>query len=82
MPIDAIDVEAPASSGSGLSPEGRRMLDAIDRLPDGEREALDLVRIHGMTQVEAAGLLDVSVKTIQRRLQRAMLLLAAELNDL
>src|SRR5436305_2799043 len=28
---------APAGSGSGLSPDGRRMLDAIDRLPEDER---------------------------------------------
>src|SRR5262244_1917358 len=43
-------VPAPAGSDSGLSPEGRRMLEAIDRLPEGEREAFDLVRIQGLTQ--------------------------------
>jgi RNA polymerase sigma factor (sigma-70 family) len=80
--IHGIDVAAPASSGSGLHPAARRMLDAIEGLPEGEREALDLVRIHGMTQVEAAELLGVSVKTVQRRLQRSLLLLAAELKDL
>ncbi len=58
------------------------MLDAIEGLPEGEREALDLVRIHGMTHVEAAELLGVSIKTVQRRLQRSLLLLAAELSDL
>lgn len=80
--IQGLDVVAPLSSGSGLHPAARRMLEIIDRLPDGEREALDLVRIHGMTQVEAADLLGVSVKTVQRRLQRSLILLAAELNDL
>jgi RNA polymerase sigma-70 factor (ECF subfamily) len=40
---------APASSGSGLSPDGRRMLEAIDGLPGDEREAFDLVRIQGLT---------------------------------
>jgi RNA polymerase sigma factor (sigma-70 family) len=80
--IHGIDVAAPASSGSGLHPAARRMLDAIEGLPEGEREALDLVRIHGMTQPEAAELLGVSVKTIQRRLQHALLFLTAELRDL
>src|SRR5262245_3822761 len=53
---------APAAAGSdsGLTPDGRRMLDAIDRLPAGEREAFDLVRIQGMTQGEAAEVLGVS----------------------
>ena len=38
-------VPAPASSDSGLTPDGRRILAAIDSLPEGEREAFDLVRI-------------------------------------
>src|SRR5262245_58387400 len=38
-------VPAPASSDTGLSPESRRMLAAIESLPEGEREAFDLVRI-------------------------------------
>ena len=80
--VQEIDVASPASSDSGLPPAARRMLHAIEALPDGEREALDLVRIHGMTHAEAAELLGVSLKTIQRRLQRSLLLLAAELNDL
>jgi RNA polymerase sigma-70 factor (ECF subfamily) len=43
-------VPAPVSSDTGLTPEGRRMLAAIDGLPEGERDAFDLVRIQGMTQ--------------------------------
>ncbi len=38
-------VPAPASSDSGLTPDGRRILEAIERLPEEEREAFDLVRI-------------------------------------
>jgi RNA polymerase sigma-70 factor (ECF subfamily) len=75
-------VPAPATSGSGLSPEGRRMLLAIGDLPEEEREAFDLVRIQGLTQVEAAEVLGVSIKTVQRRLNRALLILAEELDDL
>jgi RNA polymerase sigma-70 factor (ECF subfamily) len=73
---------APPSSGSGLSPDGRRILAAIDGLPEGEREAFDLVRIQGMTQAEAAQVLEVSVRTVIRRLNRGMHLLAAALGDL
>jgi RNA polymerase sigma-70 factor (ECF subfamily) len=47
-------VPAPASTASGLSPDGHRMLAAIDRLPDDERETFDLVRIQRLTQAEAA----------------------------
>ena len=75
-------VPSPASSGSGLTPNGRRMLQAIGDLPEDEREAFDLVRIQGMTQVEAAELQGVSIKTVQRRLNRALLILTEELDDL
>jgi RNA polymerase sigma-70 factor (ECF subfamily) len=75
-------VPSPASSVSGLSPDGLRMLQAIDELPDDEREVFDLVRIQGMSQVEVAELLDVSTKTVQRRLNRALMILAEQLDDL
>ena len=58
------------------------MLEAIDNLPEDEREVFGLVRLQGLTQVEAAEVLDVSAKTVQRRLNRASLLLAEELNNL
>jgi RNA polymerase sigma factor (sigma-70 family) len=73
---------APASSGSGLSPDGRRMLEAIDGLPEDEREAFDLVRIQGLTYDEAAELLGVVPRTVQRRLDRGLRLLTERLGDL
>jgi RNA polymerase sigma-70 factor (ECF subfamily) len=75
-------VPAPASSASGLSPDGLRMLRAIEELPEEEREVFDLVRIQGMTQAEAAQLLEVSVVTVKRRLNRGLRLLAEQLSDL
>jgi RNA polymerase sigma-70 factor (ECF subfamily) len=75
-------VPAPASSGSGLTPKAGRILAAIDGLPECEREAFDLVRIQGMSQAEAARVLQVSVMTVNRRLNRALQLLAAKLSDL
>jgi RNA polymerase sigma-70 factor (ECF subfamily) len=73
---------APASSASGLTPDGLRMLRAIDELPEDEREVFDMVRIQGMTQVEAAELLGVSAVTVKRRLSRGLRLLAEQLADL
>jgi RNA polymerase sigma-70 factor (ECF subfamily) len=75
-------VPAPPSSGSGLSPDGRRILEAIGELAEDEREVFDLVRVQGMTQVEAAQLLGVSTVTVRRRLNRGLRLLAEKLNDL
>ena len=75
-------VPAPATSGSGITPEGLRMLRAIDALPETEREAFDLVRVQGLTQVEAAQLLGVSTVTVKRRLNRGVRLLAEQLADL
>ena len=73
---------APASSGSGITPDGRRMLSAIDNLPEDAREAFELVRFQGLTQVEVAEVLNVSTKTVQRRLNRASLILTRELKHL
>ena len=73
---------APASSGSVLTPDGRRMLKAIDDLPEEERDVFGLVHIQGLTQGEAAEVLGVSVRTVQRRLNRSLLLLAEQLDDL
>jgi len=75
-------VPAPATSGSEISPDGCRMLEAIDNLPDEEREVFCLVRLQGLAQTEAAELLEVSIKTVQRRLNRARLLLSESLDDL
>jgi RNA polymerase sigma-70 factor (ECF subfamily) len=75
-------VPTPPSSGSGLSAEGRRMLQAIDSLPEDEREVFGLVRVQGMTQSEAARVLGVAAVTVKRRLNRGLRLLAEQLADL
>jgi RNA polymerase sigma-70 factor (ECF subfamily) len=72
----------PASTASGLSPDGRRMLGAIESLPEDEREVFDLVGIQGLTHTEVATVVGISEKTVQRRLNRARLLLAERLADL
>lgn len=70
------------SSDSCLSQDARRMLTAIEGLPTDEREAFELVRIQGLSNTETATVVGVSVKTVQRRLNRARLLLAQQLTDL
>src|SRR5262249_1941339 len=73
---------SPASTASGLSPDARRMLEVIERLPEDEREVFDLVGIQGLTHAQAATVIGVAEKTVQRRLNRARFLLAERLADL
>jgi RNA polymerase sigma-70 factor (ECF subfamily) len=87
QPAEAALVESgvaasPSSMDSGLSPDARRILEVIDGLPEDEREVFELVGIQGLTHAEAAMVLDVSQKTVQRRLHEARLLLAERLADL
>jgi RNA polymerase sigma factor (sigma-70 family) len=74
-------VPAPASSDTGLTPDCRRILEAIERLTEGEREASDPARIEGLSQAETAQVLEVSVMTVNRRLNRGLQRLAAMLGD-
>src|SRR5262245_46996790 len=83
-PVELVEglAAAPSSSESRLSLDARRMLEAIDGLPEDEREVFRLVRMQGMSQTEVADLLGVSAKTVQRRLNRSLLLLSEVLADL
>ncbi len=72
----------PASNDSRLGQDARRMLEAIERLPEDEREVFELVRLQGLSYAETAAIVEVSIKTVQRRLNRARLLLAEQLADL
>jgi RNA polymerase sigma-70 factor (ECF subfamily) len=77
-------VEAPVLVGSIQegTPMARRILAAIEALPDDEREIFNLVRVQGMTQLEAAGVAGCSERTVQRRLSRGLMLLTEQLIDL
>lgn len=72
---------APAADDSAIRTRSRRLLAAIEQLPEDEREVLELVQIQGLTHAETAALLQVATKTIQRRLNRALLFLAARLEE-
>src|SRR5262249_3157584 len=66
-------VAAPQSSGSVISVNTRRMLEAIESLPEEEREAFELLRIQGMSCAETAQTLGVSESTVHRRLHRGLM---------
>ena len=75
-------VAAPSTDASSLTADASRILAAIEALPEGEREAFDLVRVQGLSQAEAADVLGVSTMTVNRHLHRALQLLSASLADL
>jgi RNA polymerase sigma factor (sigma-70 family) len=52
-----------------------------DKLPEEEREVVNLVFYQGLTQEEAASVLGLSVRTLKRRWQQAKLALQACLDD-
>jgi RNA polymerase sigma-70 factor (ECF subfamily) len=80
-PVEGVAL-APESSGSELRLNARRMLEAIDGLPDEEREVFSLVRIHALLQTEVADLLGVPAKAVQRRLNSSVVLLTEKLAEL
>jgi RNA polymerase sigma factor (sigma-70 family) len=74
--------DAVTDSGASNTNDTLRMLAAIDELPEEEREVLSLVRVQGMTHNEAASVLGVSVKTVQRRLNKSLALLDEACGDI
>jgi RNA polymerase sigma factor (sigma-70 family) len=70
------------SSTSQLGPTAQRLLQAIEELPGEEREVFELVKIQGMTNLGAAGVLGISDRTVLRRMNRALLLLTQKVGDL
>jgi RNA polymerase sigma-70 factor (ECF subfamily) len=84
FPLELVDgqAQAPENSASTLGLNARRMLQAIDSLPEEEGEVFSLVRIQGLSQTEVAELLEISPRTVLRRLNRSLLLLTEMLADL
>jgi RNA polymerase sigma factor (sigma-70 family) len=70
------------SDDSYVSPQLRCILEALAELSSEELEVFDLIKIQGLTYAEAADMLGVASKTIQRRLNRALLTLGDRLSDL
>jgi RNA polymerase sigma factor (sigma-70 family) len=81
LPESLAQIEPPSGSSQD-GPNLRRIFDAIDSLPDDEREVFQLVRLQGMTKPEVAEVVGISVKTVHRRLNRSLLHLTQQLDDL
>lgn len=79
--LNVDSIAAPDSQGSELSPKARFIFQAIENLPPELQEAFDLVRIQGLTHFEAANVLQISTKTIQRRLANSLVLLTEALKE-
>jgi RNA polymerase sigma-70 factor (ECF subfamily) len=56
--------------------------DEVEQLPVEEREVLSLIFYHGWKQADVADLFQVSVRTVQRRLDSALVKLHGRLRDL
>lgn len=59
----------------------RRLYDAIESLPEEERDVVDLLWFHDLSQIEAAAVLGVATKTVARRWARARLRLHQDLGE-
>ena len=80
--IETQGVADKSVSEPGVTANARRILDALDSLGEEERDVFGLVRIQGLTHDEAADVLGVSSKTVQRRLNRGRMQLVGLLKDL
>ncbi|HVO12369.1 MAG TPA: RNA polymerase sigma factor [Vicinamibacteria bacterium] len=79
--VDPADLGLP---GGDTTPAGElrwRLERAMARLPTHYREALLLVGVEGLTQVEAAAVCGVRPEALRKRVERARNLLAAELGE-
>jgi RNA polymerase sigma-70 factor (ECF subfamily) len=56
------------------------LLEAIDKLPDDEREVVEFLFFHGMSQAETAEIVAVDESTVKRRWARARVKLAEKLS--
>lgn len=55
--------------------------EAIEKLPEPERELFDLLLYQGLEQAEAAALLGIPLRTFKRKWQHARLMLSEALGD-
>lgn len=83
---DVADTPRPAHDPGDTSHDPSRLAawsefhEQIAALPEDEREVFDLIWYHGLSHAEAAELLHVSTRTVERRWQTARLRLYEALN--
>jgi RNA polymerase sigma-70 factor (ECF subfamily) len=79
MPEEVADARGEAVADPMLR---RRVLEAIDQLPRGQRESFVLVHLEGLTVQQAADVAGRAIGTTKSHLHRALARLRAELADL
>lgn len=84
LPLEtAVDVADEAVTGEAALDDVRalrRTMEALVRLPANLKEPLILTAINGLSQAEAAAILDLSEKAIETRVYRARKMLADQLS--
>jgi RNA polymerase sigma-70 factor (ECF subfamily) len=73
--------DAAASAGSTDLDRWREFHERVAQLPDEEREVMDLLYYQELPQAEAAAVLGINLRTLQRRWQDARVRLARLLRD-
>ena len=81
QPPDSIDPSPRPDQALGRTEDGERLLDALQRLPDRQREAIILQYYQGLSNMEAARLMDVSVDALESLLARGRRALRAILME-
>ncbi len=74
--VPLTDEHAVAGPGAESRLELERVFRAMEQLPEGQREALVLTAVHGLSYEEAARVLEVSLSLLKVRIHRARLRLA------
>jgi RNA polymerase sigma-70 factor (ECF subfamily) len=82
VPLSDTMVGTPSDHAVEPSPTAHHILKAINSLPESDREIFELVRLQGKSQSSAAEILGISIKTVQRRLNRVLPWLSERLRDL
>lgn len=79
---ESIAYRAAQLDESNAGPNLRMIFDAVESLPEEEREAFQLVKLQGLSKSEAAEVIGVSEKTVHRRVMRSILYLTRRLKEL
>jgi RNA polymerase sigma-70 factor (ECF subfamily) len=79
--VELMDMPAPEEAAPEDSPLLTCVTPFVARLPEPYREAITLTEVRGLTQLEAAGVVGVSLSGMKSRVQRGRRLLRAMLEE-
>jgi RNA polymerase sigma-70 factor (ECF subfamily) len=72
-PLDGLEIEADADSEGVAASFARRDLGRLlDALPLGQRQAIELVKVQGLSTDEAAAAMGITVSTLKVRVHRGL----------